>query len=132
MSARNVLVRSLRIVSTPTTTNTIATRSFVSSSVEYRTATETIKDAAKTVDRTISQAAIKGLEGVEKVNEVAKDASEKVGIKLESSPDPLDVGPVSEKAGVKAEKAEVKAEKVKEGAKAGVRDAADKVKDAAT
>jgi len=131
MSARSVLIRSLRVVSTPAT-NTIATRSFVSSAVEYKAATETIKDAAKTVDRTVSQAAIKGLEGVEKANEVAKEAAEKVGIKVESSPDPLDVGAIGEKAEVKAEKAEVKAEKAKEGAKAGVRDAADKVKDAAS
>lgn len=122
MSART-LVRSFRIIPRPSTV--IATRTFTASAQQYKTVTETVKDAAKTVDRTASQAAIKGLEGLEKVNEATKETAEKIGIKTEQAADDLEV-----KGKATATKAEVKGEQVKRDAKAGVRDAADKVKDA--
>jgi hypothetical protein len=86
---------------------------------------ETVKDAAKTVDKTVSQAAIKGLDGIEKVNEVAKDAAKKVGIEADKRTDELEVD-----AKATATKAQVKGEHMKRDAKEGVRDAADKVKGA--
>ena len=121
MSSRT-LIRNLRIVHRPRTS--YATRSFLTSAQHYKTVTETVKDAAKTVDRTASQAAIKGLEGLEKVNEVTKDTAEKIGIKTEQAADDLEV-----KGRATATKAEVKGEHVKRDAKQGIRDAADKVKE---
>jgi len=123
MSTRTCLVRHFRVVPTPTTF--LATRTFVASAQQYKTVTESVKDAAKTVDRTVSKAAIKGLEGVEKVNEVARDAAEKIGIHAEKKVDELKV-----EGRATGTKAQVKGEQVKRDAKEGIRDAADKVKDA--
>jgi len=89
--------------------------------------TDTVKDAAKSVDRTVSKVAIKGLEGVEKVNEVVTDAAEKVGIKSNERGDEFEVDAKAIKT-----KAEVKGDQMKRGAKQGVRQAADRVKDAAS
>jgi hypothetical protein len=100
-------------------------RPFLTSAQHYKTVTERVKDAAKTVDRTASQAAIKGLEGLEKVSEVTKDTPEKIGIKTEQAADDLEV-----KGKAVATKTEVKGEHVKGDAKQGVREGADKVKDA--
>src|SRR5579862_864322 len=88
MSTRN-LIRKFRFVPKPTTF--LATRTFVASAPQHRTVTESVKDAAKKVDKTVSKVAIKGLEGVEKVNEVAKDAAEKVGIQTGKKIDELEV-----------------------------------------
>ena len=123
MSARTLLVRNLRVVPRPM--HFVATRTFVVSTQQYKTVTDTVKDAAKTVDKTVSQAAIKGLDGIEKVNEVAKDAAKKVGIETDKKTDELEVD-----AKATATKAQVKGEQMKRDAKEGVRDAADKVKDA--
>ena len=123
MSARTLLVRNLRVVPRPA--HFVATRSFVVSAQQYKTVAETVKDAAKTVDKTVSQAAIKGLDGIEKVNEVAKDAAKKVGIEADKRTDELEVD-----AKATATKAQVKGEHMKRDAKEGVRDAADKVKGA--
>jgi hypothetical protein len=125
MSARTLITRQWRVVRP---LPLLATRTFITTLPHHKTATDTVKDAAKAVDRTVSQAAIKGLEGVEKVNEVAKDAAEKVGINVNKE-DPLDELEVEGKAA--ATKAHVKGEQVKRDAKAGVRHAADKIKDAA-
>jgi hypothetical protein len=123
----NLLVRNLRVIPRATAPrNILATRTFIVSAQQYKTATETVKDAAKVVDRTVSQAAIKGLEGVEKVNEAAKDAADKVGIKTEKKVDELEV-----EGKAAATKAQVKGDQAKRDAKAGVREAADHVKDAA-
>ena len=129
MPARTILVRNVRKV--PRQMNVIATRNFIASTQRHKTVTETIKDAAKTVDKTVSKGAIKGLDGLEKVNEGVKGAAGKVGIKLESKPDPL-LDDVETGAEATATKAQGKGEQVKRDAKAGVRDAADKVKDAAS
>ena len=87
--------------------------------------TDTVKDAAKAVDKTVSKAAIKGLEGVEVVNEAAKDAAKKVGIETDKKTDEIEMD-----AKATATKAKVKGEQVKRDAKEGVRETADKVKDA--
>ena len=87
--------------------------------------TDTVKDAAKTVDKTVSQAAIKGLDGVEKASEVARDAAKRVGIEMDKKTDELEVDTKTT-----ATKAQVKGEQVKRDAKEGTRDAVDKVKDA--
>ena len=117
-----LLLRNLRTLNRPTY---LATRTFVTSIPQHKTVTESVKDAAKAVDRSASQAAIKGLEGLESVNEAAKDVAQKVGIKTEQAADDLEV-----KGRAAATKAEVKTEHVKRDAKEGVREAADKVKDA--
>lgn len=122
MATRALLVRNLRTFNRPTY---LAARTFVSSVPQRKTVTETVKDAAKAVDKSASTAAIKGLEGLESVNEAAKGVAEKVGIKTEQAADDLEV-----KGRAAATKAEVKTEHVKRDAKAGVREAADKVKDA--
>lgn len=122
MSTRALLIRNLRTIKRPTY---LATRTFVSSVPQRKTVTDTVKDAAKAVDQTASQAAIKGLEGLETVNEAAKGVAEKVGIKTEQAADDLEV-----KGRAAATKAEVKTEHAKRDAKQGVRDAADKVKEA--
>jgi fructose-1,6-bisphosphatase len=121
MSTRT-LIRNFRIVLAPTTF--LATRTFVASTQQYKTVTESVKDAAKTVDKTISKAAIKGLEGVEKVNEVARDTAEKVGIHAEKNFDELEVKAKT------AAKAQVRGEQAKRDTKEGIRDAAGNVKDA--
>lgn len=122
MSAR-ALIRNLRIVPRPA--NFLATRTFAASTQQYKTVTDTVKEAAKTVDRTVSKVAIKGLEGVEKVNEVAKDAAESVGIKTEQKVDELEV-----EGKAAATKAQAKGDQAKRDANKGINDAADKVKDA--
>lgn len=122
MATRALLIRNLRTVHPPTY---LATRTFVSSIPQRKTVTETVKDAAKAVDKTASQAAIKGLEGLESVNAAAKDVAEKVGVKSEQAADELEV-----KGRAAATKAEVKTEHAKRDAKEGVREAADRVKDA--
>lgn len=123
MSTRTLLIRNFRIVLTPTTF--LATRTFVASTQQYKTVAESVKDAVKTVDKNISKAAIKGLEGVEKVNEVARDAAEKVGIHTEKKVDELEV-----KANTAATQAQVKGEQAKRDTKEGIRDATGNVKDA--
>jgi hypothetical protein len=123
MSTRTLRIRNFRIVPTPTTIP--PTRTFVASAQQYKTVTETVKEAAKTVDKTVCKAAIKGLEGVEKVSAVAKDAAEKVGIHTGKKVDKLEV---DEKA--TASKAQVKSEQIKRDIKEGIKDAADKVKNA--
>lgn len=125
MSTRTLITRQWRVLRPGPL---LATRTFITTPTYHKTATDTVKDAAKAVDRTVSQAAIKGLEGVEKVNEVAKDAAEKVGINVNKE-DPLDDLEVEGKA--TATKAQVKGQQVKRDAKEGVRQAADTVKDAA-
>lgn len=128
MTARTLLTRQSRTVRP---LQPLATRTFITTLPHRKTATETVtdsvKDAAKAVDKTVSQAAIKGLEGVEKVNEVARDAAEKVGIKTHETTNEFKVDAAATKA-----KAEVKGDQVKRDAKQGVRQAADKVKDAAS
>ena len=121
MSTRPHLIRNLRVVPRPTTF--LATRSFVASAQQYKTVAESVKDAAKTVDKTVSQAAIKGLEGVEKMNEVAKDAAEKVGIHTGKKVEELEV---EEKSTIT--KTQVKGDQAKRDAKEGIRNATDKVK----
>jgi hypothetical protein len=123
MSARTLVRNNLRVVPRPM--HFVATRTFVVSAQQYKTVTDTVKDAAKTVDKTVSQAAIKGLDGIEKVNEVAKDAAKKVGIETDKKTDEFEVD-----AKATATKAQVKGEQMKRDAKEGIRDAADKVKDA--
>ena len=123
MSARSVFVCNLRVLLRPFPR--VATRTFVSSTHDYKTVTDAVKDAAKTVDKTVSKAAIKGLDGVEKVTEVTKDAAKKVGIKTDKKTDDLDIG--TEAA---ATKAQGKVEQVKRDAKEGIRDTADKFKHA--
>jgi hypothetical protein len=59
------------------------------------------------------------------VNEVAKDVGEKVGLKTEQVAKDAEV-----EGKAMGTKAKVKGEQTKDEAKAGVRDAADKVKDA--
>ena len=103
----------------------VPTRTFTVSAQQHKIVPEPVKDAAKAVDRTISKAAIKGLEGVEKVNEVAKDVGEKVGLKAEQAANDAEV-----EGKAMGTKDKVKGEQAKDEAKAGVRDAADKVKDA--
>jgi hypothetical protein len=121
MSARTLIIRKLQIAPR----SFVIARTFVSSAQNYKSLTDAVKDAAKIVDRTVSKAAIKGLEGVEKVNEVAKDAAETVGIKTEQKAGELEVEGKST-----ATKAQVKSEQTKRDAKEGIRDAVDKVKDA--
>jgi hypothetical protein len=83
MSARTVLARSFR--SSPRVRVSSTTlRSFALSASRRKTAGETVKGAAKAVDRTVSQAAIKGLDRVEKVNETVKGTAEKMGISMDS------------------------------------------------
>lgn len=119
MSARTLFIRYFRISSRPVTF--IATRTFVASAQQHKTFSETVKDAAKTVDKTVSQVAIKGLEGVEKVNEIAKDAADKVGMKVDE---------VEATAKSAAAKTKVKGEQAKGKAEEGIGDAADNVKEA--
>jgi hypothetical protein len=106
-----------------------ATRTFVTTLPHRKTATETVtdtvKDAAKAVDKTVSKAAIKGLEGIEKVNEVTRDATEKVGIKIHDTTDEFNEFEVGTKAGVRGDQ-------MKRDAKQGVKQTAAKVKDAAS
>jgi hypothetical protein len=123
MSTRTLLTRTFCIVPTPTTS--FATRTFVASTQQCKTVTESVEDAAKTVDKTVSKAAIKGLEGVEKMNEVARDAAERVGIHTEKKVDEPEV----EKKAV-ATKAQAKGEQAKRGAEKGINDVADRAKDA--
>jgi len=115
-------LRNLQPVATRTFTTTLPHRK-----TAVETVTDTVKDAAKSVDRTVSKVAIKGLEGVEKVNEVVTDAAEKVGIKSNEKGDEFEVDAKAIKT-----KAEVKGDQMKRGAKQGVRQAADRVKDAAS
>ena len=125
MSSRAIFARTSRLV-LQQNTNVIATRSIAASAGQRKTVTESVKDAANTVDRTVSDVAIKGLEGLEKVNEATKDAAQRVGINLESSSDPLDdIAPP-------AKGTEEMAREVKESAKGRTKEAADKIKDAAT
>jgi hypothetical protein len=122
MSLRTLFVRTFPTVSRPM--NFVATRTFVASAQPHKSVSDTVKDAAKTVDRTVSKAAIKGLEGVEKVNEVARDAAEKVGIHTENTVNEFEVGTKEAAA-----KTQAKGEQLKRDTKEGVRAAADKVKD---
>lgn len=50
-----------------------ARRTFISSPAAYKTVTETVKDAAATVNRVVSDAALGGIEGGEKVVNAAKE-----------------------------------------------------------
>lgn len=121
-----ILFRTATVV--PRSANLLPTKTFVSSTQCQKTATETAKDAVKAVDRTVSQAAIKGLDGVEKANETFHATVEKMGMKMEQKPDPLEGLDVDNTpTGVRAKET---GEKMKQGVKAGVRDAADNVKEA--
>ena len=124
MSTRAFLIRNLPIA--PASTTFLPRRTIVASAQQHKTVTESVKAAAKTVDRTVSEAAIKGLEGVEKVNAIAKDAAEKVGIRTEKGVNELEV-----EGKAAATKAQAKGEQAKRDVKEGIKDAADKVKDAA-
>lgn len=86
MHSRLFLLHSFRVVPP---SKTLAMRTFTASAQHHKTVTEHIKDAAKTVDKTVSKGAIRGLDGLEKMNEGVKTAADKVGIRLESESDPL-------------------------------------------
>jgi hypothetical protein len=116
-------LRNLRFACRPA--NLLAVRTFTISTQRHKTATDTVKQAADKVDRTVANAAIKGLEGVEKVRDVTKDVAEKVGIKTENAAADAEV-----ETKATATKAKVRGEHAKEEAKAGVRETADKVKEA--
>ena len=120
MCSRLSLLHSFRVV---TPSKTLAMRTFTTSAQHHKTVTNHIKDAAKTVDKTVSKGAIKGLDGLEKVNEGVKNAAEKVGIRLESEPDPLlhDL----EDTNSASTSAQDKSEPLKRHAKGGNRDQAD-------
>ena len=125
MLTRTLVTRQWRI---PRPVQTLATRTFTTSRPQRKAATETVtdtvKDAAKAVDRTVSKVAIKGLEGVEKVNDVVTDAAERVGIKSNQKVDEFEVG-----ANAMKTKAEVKGDQMRRDAEQGVKQAADAVKD---
>jgi hypothetical protein len=125
-AARTIVARTVRTSVTATRSNALATRSFAVSTTQYKTATETVKEAVDSVDRTLAQGAIKGFEGLEKANEVVKETAGKVGINMESKGTDVEFD-----AKETANKAQAKGEQVKENAKEGVRDTAQKVKDAA-
>jgi len=125
MLTRTLVTRQWRILRP---VQTLATRTFTTSRPQRKAATETVtdtvKDAAKAVDRTVSKVAIKGLEGVEKVNDVVRDAAERVGIKSNQKVDEFEVGAKAMKT-----KAEVKGDQMRRDAEQGVKQAADAVKD---
>jgi len=125
MLTRTLVTRQWRILRP---VQTLATRTFTTSRPQRKAATETVtdtvKDAAKAVDKTVSKVAIKGLEGVEKVNDVVTDAAERVGIKSNQKVDEFEVG-----ANAMKTKAEVKGDQMRRDAEQGVKQAADAVKD---
>jgi hypothetical protein len=122
MSTR-ALLRNMRVAYRPA--NLLAARTFTVSAQQHKTATDAVKQAADKVDRTVADAAIKGLEGVEKMRDVTKDVAEKVGIRTEKAAADAEV-----ETKATATKAKVRGEHAKEEAKAGVRETADKVKEA--
>lgn len=121
--SRTPLIRNFRIAARPK--DYVATRTFFASSQQYRTVTDTVKDAAKTVDRTVSQAAIKGLDGVEKASEIAKGMAEKVGINTEMKSDPL-LDDIETEGGTTDNQAQAKGEQKKGDTKEKIRNTAGK------
>jgi hypothetical protein len=84
MSVRLVLIRNLQL--TPRSLVNGSVRLFTVSATHSRGVTDTVKDAAKSVDHSVAKAAIKGLEGIEKVTKKADKFAQKSGFKGSSSP----------------------------------------------